>query len=76
MEAIKSEVFRRILVVLTIFPNAAEKFLMNRFSSTWIIKDEVGVIQDAQILILVAVNMRLLKRILEVGDVQRLLAVV
>lgn len=76
MEAVKSGVFRRTSVVLTTFSNSADKFLISHFSPTWIIGDEVGATQDAELLVPVAANMRSLERILAVGDAQQLPPVV
>ena len=76
MEAVESGVFRRTSVVLTTFSNSADKFLISHFSPTWIIGDEIGATQDAELLIPVAANMCSLGRILGVGDAQQLPPVV
>lgn len=76
MKAVESGVFRRTSVVLTTFSNSADKFLISHFSPTWIIGDEIGATQDAELLIPIAANMRSLERILGVGDAQQLPPVV
>ena len=72
MEEVESGVFRRTSVVLTTFLNSADKFLISHFAPTWIIGDEIGFTQDAELLIPVAANIDSLERFLGVGDAQQL----
>lgn len=76
LAALQKDVFLNSSVVITTFFNSADKFLSRHFLPDWIIGDEVGATQDAELLIPIASNMATVERFIGVGDGQQLAPVV
>lgn len=68
---LQADVLANAFVVLTTFSNSADKLLKDMFHPTWIIGDEVGATQDAELLIPITSFSDRIEHFLGVGDAQQ-----
>lgn len=76
LKTLQKEVFENTKIVLTTFSNSVDKTLTKFFEPDWIIGNEIRATHEPKLLLPIVHNIKSVKRIIGVGDVQQLTPVV